>query len=257
MGAYSIGSEIAALPSTELLSPLSRVLFPKFVELKEDLLKLKRAFLLALGVQCMVALPAGVGLVLVAPELVAALLGAKWSAAVPFIQILGAVNLVTAINVSGSYTLLALGRAKVTAVLSWMNVIVFVGLYFLMIPDDAASIATLRLTIAICSLLLSAYLIQRELPSLSSREMLSAIWRPAVASAVMGAALLELPSIAFLPVVAQLFIKVAFGAAVFIASLLLLWRLQSCPDGAESYLFENLRLSPMLEELVSKRRSDR
>lgn len=50
MGAYSLGSEIAALPSTELLAPLSRVLFPVFVKLKDSPEKLKQAFLLALGI---------------------------------------------------------------------------------------------------------------------------------------------------------------------------------------------------------------
>ena len=46
-----MASEISAMPSTELLAPLNRVLFPAFVDYAREQGGLKRLFLLAQGVQ--------------------------------------------------------------------------------------------------------------------------------------------------------------------------------------------------------------
>ena len=63
------------MPTTELLAPLGRVLFPLFVKVADDAEGLRAAFCKAIGIQTMFALPAGVGLALVAREAVPFLLG--------------------------------------------------------------------------------------------------------------------------------------------------------------------------------------
>lgn len=242
MGAYSMGSEVAALPSTELLAPLSRVLFPIFVKLKHDLPKLKEAFLLALSIQAVVGMPAGTGLAVVSPEMVLVLLGDKWVAAIPFVQIMGAINIVIAISTSGGYVLLALGRAKITALNAWLQVLMFAAIAALVIPKGGAmAIALLRLAVAVCGLFAFFYLIKRELPSLRVLEILNSVWRPSVASALMVIVLLTFPGLDTLSALAQLILRVSIGAIVFCASLLLLWRCSGCPDGAENYLLKNLK----------------
>jgi len=60
VGSYSLANDIAAMPTTELLAPISRVLFPVFVDVAHDAEKLRAAFCKAIGVQSLVALPAGV-----------------------------------------------------------------------------------------------------------------------------------------------------------------------------------------------------
>lgn len=254
MGMYSLGSDIAALPSTELLAPLSRVLFPTFVALRHDPAKLKRAFLVALGIQALVGIAAGTGLVLVADEAVRVLLGAKWIAAVPFVQIIGVVNVIIAIGISGGYLLLALGRAKVTALTGSLSVLVFGVLAMVIFPAaDAAAIAALRLAVAAFGVLLFMYLVKRELRSLRVRELLASIWRPCAAAAIMVAGVLALPSLAAMPAVAQLLVKVALGATIYLTSLLVVWRLAGCPDGAESYLLEKSKLDRAVRRVLGQR----
>jgi O-antigen/teichoic acid export membrane protein len=251
MGHYSLGSDIAAMPSTELLAPLSRVLFPLFVNLKHDLVQLKQAFLLALGVQTLIGVPAATGLIVVSNELVLALLGAKWIAAVPFIQIMGAVNIIIALGTSGGYVLLALGRAKVVAYSAWASVLLFVVLVTLAIPQGGAmAIATLRLVVAGFIMIMFLYLLNRELPALRMLEMLRSIWRPCIASALMALVLLVLPSLDAVPVIAQLLIKVSVGATVCTVCVLFLWRVAACPDGAEAYLLEKLKLDAAVRRVL-------
>jgi O-antigen/teichoic acid export membrane protein len=241
MGAYSLGSEIAALPSTELLAPLSRVLLPAFVKLKDDQTQLKRAFLLALGLQALAGIPVAVGLVLVAHELVLALLGEKWIAAIPFIQVIGAVNIVSAISASGSYMLLALSRAKITAFNAWVQVVLFAALAFLAIPEGGAlAIAILRLAVAAVGLIMFVYLIKQEIHGLRIAEILGAVWRPLEAAAIMAAILLLAPPLGGLPVLVQLLFKVMLGAAVLGGSVFVLWHLSGRPQGAEQYLLDKI-----------------
>jgi lipopolysaccharide exporter len=253
MGGYALGCDIAALPSTELLSPLSRVLFPMFVELRDDREKLKRGFLLALGIQTLVGIPAGTGLAVVASELVLALLGEKWIAAVPFVQIMGAVNIIIAIAVSGGYVLLALGRAKIMAYSSWMSVLLFTVLAVAAIPQGGAmAIATLRLAVAAFTLVIFIYLAKRELPILRWLEMLGSVWRPLIAAAVMAFVLVALPALDAMPAIAQLLVKVSLGAIVYIVCLLGLWRIAACPDGAEAYLLEKSKLDRTVRRVLRR-----
>jgi O-antigen/teichoic acid export membrane protein len=243
MGSYSFGSDIAAIPSTELLAPLNRVLFPMFVAMRDDAARLKRTLLLALGVQTLVAVPAGAGLVLVAREMVLALLGEKWILAVPFVQIIAAVNIVSAIGNSSGFMLLALGRARLVGLSAWTGVLLFTVLSMAVFPHaGAVAIATLRLTVAAFGLMIFLYLVKREMPSLRWGDTLASIWRPCVASAAMALVLLALPSLSGWPPVAQLLIKVSLGATVYLVALGALWRLAGCPEGAESYLLEKARL---------------
>jgi O-antigen/teichoic acid export membrane protein len=242
MGSYTYASDIAAMPSTELLAPMNRVLFPMFVAVKDDAQKLKQMVLLAIGVQTLVGIPAGVGLALVAPELVLTMLGAQWMSAVPFVQILGCINVISAISASGGYVLLALGRAKITAFHSWGQVIVFVLLSMLLIPAGGAmAIAEIRLIVAALGLLIFIYLIKREHPSWRFLEFLACIWRPMLASAAMALVLLAVPATPSLPVMAQLLLKSALGALIYSLALTALWLFSGRKDGAEAYLLGKAR----------------
>lgn len=251
MGSYSLGSDIAAMPSTELLAPLGRVLFPMFVEMKDDVAKLKRGFLLALGIQALVGIPAGVGLALVANELVRALLGEKWIAAVPIVQVIVGVNILVAIVASSGFMMLALGRVKVMALSAWISVVLFVVLVTAVFPHvGAVEIARLRLAVAAFALLIFTYFAKQQLPTLRLREMVASIWRPCVAAATMATVLLALPSLAVWPAIAQLLIKVSIGASIYVVSLLALWRTVGCTEGAESYLLEKSRLDRMVRAVL-------
>lgn len=239
MGEYTLASEIAALPSTELLAPLGRVLFPAFVSLKDNPEELRRAFLMSLAIQAMVGIPAGAGMALVAPELVLSLLGEKWTGAIPFIQIMGAINIIAALNSSSCYVLLAYGRARVIAVNGWIQVAAFVVCAVLIFPDQGAmGIAFLRLAIVVAGLLSFVAIVYKELPALSTASLAGAVWRPCVASAVMSVAVHTFPLPSALPVTMLLVAKVAIGALTFIGCVLALWVISGRPAGAESYLMD-------------------
>jgi O-antigen/teichoic acid export membrane protein len=225
-----------------------------FVRLKHDPAQLKQAFLLALAVQVTVGIPASTGLIVISSELVPALLGEKWTPAVPFIQILAATNILQAVGASGAYLLLALGRAKVTAYSAWLSVLTFISLAMLAIPEGGATaIAALRLAVAAAAFIVFISLVKRELPPLRTVEMFSSVWRPFLASALMTIGLLAWPSAAGITSILELLVKITFGACVYAVGLVALWRMAGCPDGAESYLLEKTKLDKVMRRALGAR----
>lgn len=59
---YALAQQISSMPSTELLAPLNRVVFPAIVRVKRDDTELKRVFLLAQAVQALIVMPLAVGM---------------------------------------------------------------------------------------------------------------------------------------------------------------------------------------------------
>lgn len=240
MGVYTLASDIAALPSGELLAPVNRVLFPMLVVAKDDSHELQRLFLLALGLQALIGVPMGVGLAMLAPELVATMLGDNWQMAVPLVQVMGYINMVAAISASGSYVLLACGKTKMTALHVWGQVMLFVMAAVLMVPEGGAmAIAYIRLAVSVVGFGLFAVLIHLQFPHWRGSEILQSIWRSFAGAGVMALALLALPTLAW-PVGGQLLFKTVVGAGVYGLTVVTLWHLTGRCHGAESYCIEKI-----------------
>ena len=88
VGFYSVGAEIAALPTTELIEPLGRAAFSGFAAGRHQNAAPGETFLRLIGSAALLTLPAGVGLSLVAAPLVALAFGPGWEQAVPVLRIL-------------------------------------------------------------------------------------------------------------------------------------------------------------------------
>lgn len=242
MGGYSIGAQIAGMPSTELLMPLNRVLFPRFVHAKEDKAELKRVFLLAQGVQTLLAVPVSIGLALVAKDAVPVLLGDKWLLAVPFLQLFALAHVVRALTTSSHYVLLTLGKPASVAALAWVKVAVFSAIVFVAIPHgDARQVAVAQVVTVFAGIGVSFWLLRRALPVVRWRDLGASTIRPLLSLLPMAIAILGVDHYLAGPAVVDLAVKVPLGGVVYSVSLLLLWRLAGKPDGAESYLLQTFR----------------
>jgi lipopolysaccharide exporter len=235
MGAYSLAAELAALPSTELLQPLNRVLFPAFVAVRHDLAQLKKAFLLAQGVQVMVALPAAIFLALLAPDLVPVLLGDKWGSAVPLLQTLAIGSALGAIQISAWYVSVTLGRERQSAYLTWAQVVLVALLVLVILPQARArEIAEIRAAVPAVALILQIWIVKRALGNLQLREVVAGLWRTALAVALASAAILLLPPFGGHAV--NLAGKTLVCLVLYPTALLSAWNLCGAPEGAERYI---------------------
>jgi O-antigen/teichoic acid export membrane protein len=237
MGAYTLADEISSLPSAELLAPINRALFPAFAKVKDDISALKEKVLMAQAVQTLIALPAAMGLLLVAEEAVPVLLGENWRIAVPFVQILALVNIVQALTSSGYYALLVLGNIRESVLFIWAHVLVFAALALsVFFGQDATAIAWLRLVVTIGGLCLLFWLVFRALPSLRVIDLVAVSWRPVIGAGLMALGLKGLSAQMELSPALALGFQIVAGVVIYTAAVGLLWWLAGRRPGAESYI---------------------
>lgn len=101
LGIYAIAYNVMFLPVTRVAAPVQQVMFPAFSRLQDDHEKLGRTWIR--GSQLMAALnvSAFLGLAVVAPDFVPVVLGGRWHAAVPVLQLLslaGAAQMLQTLN---------------------------------------------------------------------------------------------------------------------------------------------------------------
>lgn len=247
MGAYTLANEISAMPSTELLQPLGRVLFPAFVATKHDPFKLREAYLLALAVQAMLAIPAGVGLASVADRAVMVMLGEQWLAAIPFVQTLALVFSLGALTHAAGYLLITIGKIRTLSIFVWVQNIVFLVLAGLVFSSATAlHIAQIRLGVSTLGLLLFLGVILIEVRELRAFDLLRVIWRPLAAAAVMALIDTLAPLPESLPLFIAFLLEVALGAVTYTVALITLWYISGRPRGAEAYILAKLKLTRLL-----------
>lgn len=243
LGAYSLASQIGSMPSTELLAPMNRALFPAFVQASSDFARLGRAVHLTFGIQTMIALPASLGLALCSGEIVRLFLGGKWLDAAPLLALLSVAYGFASLNSSFIYLLLSLGKFKVEAALSWTNFLLMAGVLAAVSTSlDAIMVANVRVALAGISslMLLVAALSTRS--GVTLRGCVSHSWRQIVACVVMVGGVVAVGMIVEpLGDVLSLVLKIAVGVVVYVGVLLSLWHLSGRPDGAEQWALSMIR----------------
>lgn len=239
VGGYTVANEVSMMPATELLAPLNRVLFPAFVRAREEIGELKRLFLMAQGIQVLVAFPASVGLSLVAEEAVTVLLGENWLLAVPFVQWLALAYVAQAIATSAGYVLITLGRIRDHAAAVWSQVGLFIISVVVFLPDsDAQAIAIVRVISSALGMLMTFLLLKRVMSSLRIAEIGASVIRPLLAVVVMAVIVIQLGRIIDGSTLVALLAKVAAGAVSYVGAIAVLWIIAGRPSGAETYLFD-------------------
>lgn len=241
MGHYNVASELAFMPSAELIIPISRALLPGYAKLQSEPQRLAAAFFKVLGMVALLAFPASLGLMAVSDGFVRVVLGDKWLAAIPVIEQLAIAGIAMSFASITSNLLIAIGRVKWLAVLSW-------GFAFLLAPvlfevntlGDIADIALARA--CLFSLFAGAllYLVTRAIP-LGVMDILKVIWRPLGAALIMVWAIKLLHVEFFGLVITGLIWDVIVGAIIYMVTVLGLWMLSGKPVSSEQFIVASLQ----------------
>lgn len=248
LGLYTVGSEIAFLPSTELIAPINRAAFPGYARLVGDLPALRQSYFDVIGMIELVALPSSFGIAMIAGPLVQTLLGDKWAEAAVFVQVLAFTGTIHALISNNHVVWLALGKTRT-------GLFVMAPYFLALVPLMAVlsskfgvlGIAYAELGASSLGLLVSYFLLFRVL-QVSVRRWLAGLWRPVLAATVMAggvATLLARMASGPHPASAHLQFAVAIpaGVVLYTGALALLWLLAGSPRGAESWLLETLTQS--------------
>jgi O-antigen/teichoic acid export membrane protein len=88
LGIYTVAYNVMFLPLARITIPIQQVLFAAFARLQDDPRRLGQAWLRGSRLVSAIAVPAFLGIAVVAPEFVPVVLGPRWHEAVPVLQLL-------------------------------------------------------------------------------------------------------------------------------------------------------------------------
>ena len=247
LGIFSISYQLSNLPTTELVAPVNRAIFPGYALISGDRSRLRQGYLNVLSMISLLTLPTGAGMAVVAPVLVPVLLGPDWSEAAPVMAILAFFGVTTALLANSGSIFMAIGKPMYLTGLSGLRLVVLVPV--LMYATSNYGVIGAAFSYLAVSLLFMPliYFLLFKLLDLGLFEFLSVIWRPLVATLVMYwgvrqyLALIEAGSV-LLNEFGALITSVGLGVILYVLALGCCWRLAGRPDGAEKIVLNQVRI---------------
>jgi O-antigen/teichoic acid export membrane protein len=219
VGAYSIAMNLTRIPLYRVVAPVQSIAFPAFARVQGDREALADGWLRATSLVALLVAPASLGMVVVAPDFVHVVLGERWLDAIPVIQALSWVALLSSLQQLGVVSvLLALDRSgtslRITVATTAANVVAFVaGLPWGIVGVAVAYAAVTTLVTPVAILI-----VQRAVGS-PTRAYVRHVLPPLAAAGIMAACVLVLRLAMpadLLPAAARLVILVAAGAASYL-----------------------------------------
>ena len=259
MGRYSVASDVSMSPTQEIAEPILATLFPVVATIQNDPGQIRDLYKRVLYWLCLISASTSVGVALIANDIVAVVLGPRWSDIAPLMIWLALTSGIMGMTDNIFVMLDVIGRPQLSARLQWLRLAI---LGAVLLP--AAHVGSLEL-IAICRLAVTGlmapilfFAISRELP-ISLGDLRSAIWRPFVAALVMALAVRGANG--FLlgdPAIARLVLEMLLGALCYAGAIFFLWWASGAPPGPEQgavdVLLRRLAVSPTPGNLVSVHR---
>ncbi len=230
-GLFSVATEIAAMPTTELLEPMARAVYPALASGPAE--GVRRTWLRVAAVAAIVTLPGGVGIALVAQPLVRLGFGPDWDAAIPALQILALAGSASTFGLFGLTDFLAEGKLRtifaVTTIAAAARILLLVAL----IPHTGLIGAALAVAASVVledSLAITLALRGGEG---GGRSLAGVLWRPTLATVAMA---LAVPPVlrAFATPLPALLGGTLAGMAAYAAALTLSWLAAGRPRAAET-----------------------
>jgi len=225
LGHYTLAYNIANLPSTRVNAVVSRVLFPTFARIQDDLARLRKGYLKMQELTALVNFPLLFGMVVVAPLAIPLLFGPSWQPAVLLLQILSVVGMGRA--VSGTIGPLLLARGRTDLGLKWSLMVVAIqvpGLLTGVLIGGVTGVAIAFAFLQTLYVFLNYPFLVRTLIGPSLREYLLTMWPALWMSLTMAAIAFATRSILHeLPKAASLPLCVAIGGFVYVG---LVWLME-------------------------------
>lgn len=188
LGLYNRANLLADLPAQYLGTSLSKVLFPAFSGLQDELDRLRSVYFSAVRVVAAGLLPMAAGIMVAAPEIVLVILGPDWAGAVPILPWLAATAGVSVVNHFGAVVAEAQAALNAKLVIAASKVVVLVGLLMLASGRTPAWYALALFGATVYAHACYVVLLRRTLSS-DWPTMLGVYARPLVSAAVTAAAI--------------------------------------------------------------------
>ena len=248
LGIYNISWEIASMPSSELIAPLNRAIFPVYARLSGDLAALRSRFISVFGIICLVGIPMSFGLFAAADAAVRVVLGSQWLQSIPLIRIFAVCGLVGALQSNLYLVIVALGKPQANTLLSACLLLISLPLTTWASLNHGVLGASYAVLCSVTVGLVGIVIVFKRITSIRVGSLLAVAWRPVIGAMLMVTLMLwadSTPSFAATSVlghIARLSSLCAIGVVSYSLSIWCLWKMCGAPDkGAERVLLGLLK----------------
>ena len=243
LGRFSVSNDLSSIPFQALIVPILRPLLGGLSALPEE--RVGRAYNKATAAVILVGAPALVGMAALSEPIVQLALGPKWTEAGPILAMLALSAVPQLMTASFAAVALRLGKFHINTLQIFLEfivrtpVMIFAAYFY-----GVSGVLAARFICGFYAVGIVVVLVRR-LVHLSVVEQLLAPWRPLVASAVMGIAVMQaVPFLSAQPSQIALALgtaaTVATGGLIYGLMVLLLWVLSGRPDGAEKIIADKV-----------------
>lgn len=241
LGVYTVGDNLAVLPTKEAMTPVMSTLFPALSNLVHDRGRLGAAYQRAQTLVTAAALPAGIGLGLIADPLIRLTMGDKWLGAIVVVQILTLVYSIMTLAMLAQSIAMAAGETRLLFKRDLQGFLISaptvgLGMFF----GGLMGILYVRIFLAGVGILLNMQVV-KHVSGLSILGQLTANARALVSVIAMTLAVLAVIQVAPMghtapALVASIALRIVVGVLTYLLSTTALWLLQGRPGGPEDEL---------------------
>lgn len=245
LGLFSISYEVSNMPTTELVAPINRAVFPGYAMMSNNVAVLREGYLNVTSLIAIFSIPAAFGIAGCASIFVPLVLGDQWLDAVALIEVLAFYGLLNAVDGNTGSVHLAQGRPKInTFVALALNSVRIPALIYGTMTAGILGAAYGILIAGAVMLPINLVIVFRRL-EMRTREFLRVFWRPVIAGTLMFFTLMLMKVwLGATTGTANLFLHlmalIVAGAVTYTVVVVILWNLVSRPNGAESAVLNQL-----------------
>jgi O-antigen/teichoic acid export membrane protein len=237
MGAYTVGAEVAVTPTTDLIQPVMRAMFPVYSRLLNDTERLRAAVVLVIGATASVCLATGLGVSGIARELTLLLLGPQWEQATSLVFWLGIGAIPVGMNFCIYSIMNVTNKFRLTSITVW-------GRLALLIPTlivagrwgGAPAIAAAQAGLGFVAMFADFFMLRLAV-RYSAADLSGCLYRPIAAALVMVFVLHVVDQASHLPLFTSMVLKIACGGIAYLGTLTIAWLFARRPDGIEALAF--------------------
>ena len=227
LGLFSISYEISALPISEIVAPINRVVFSGYSKLSSNIPLLRQSYTDTLAVIAICALPFGFGISAVAVPLIELFFGQKWAGAAPLVGILGIFGGLHALHSNSGSIYNAIGKPYLITLTGACNITVLVLASIVLILEyGVIGIAVAYLGTSVLLTPFNFFILCREI-GLELAVLLSVLWRPLIASIFMYACVAYTDTLVTASITSNSAVRLvmlfAEGVLAYLSALWALW----------------------------------
>ncbi|MDO9091393.1 MAG: lipopolysaccharide biosynthesis protein [Rubrivivax sp.] len=241
MGNYHVANELATLPSSEIVMPIRRAMFPTLTKIADRKEEFTAAVLSGFSSVSALCLFVSFSLLVTAPEVVSVVLGSKWSEAAPLMKWMALFGGFSALVLVLEVPLWVAGKTNISAAQTWLELAIILPATLLAVQSyGAEGAAAARAGVSMLMVPIMMALTARY-GSVSFVQLAGALARPLAAAVIMAAVVHSLPLDSVGPALLRLAAKGAVCTVLYPLLLLLLWRLSGRPPGVEATVVKLVR----------------